>query len=229
MFSTFMPWLYQAILGVAMDDDSPFGPRILPPPVEMSAPRAAPGAHFPPPSPPSAAPPLPLPTATTPHGQQLGPLPTGFSTFRVAPMLPWGLGRAAGKLLTMRGRIRVSWAVDNDGVAPTTVWLNVSLPVGADTAVTVPMPPRRCAADAAVVRETGGSHVGAPGGKVSGSAGSSAQGVGALVWSHGKFVRGASSGVVGGRAVAGAAGKSAGVAFEVGSGDYAFVATCDVH
>lgn len=192
MFSTFVPWLYQTIAGVAMDEGA-FGVGALPPP--------------------------PLLQEGTAEGASAGNgaagaatvYPTGYSSFRVAPLLPLGLTSASATVVTMRGRIKVSWAVDETAgaaAAVPTVWLNVSLPVGADTPVTVPLPPRAarqnqaCSASSVIVRESG-----------------------TVVWSRGVFAKGASSGVVAGASVQGRR-QQPGVVFTVGSGHYLFTVAC---
>lgn len=179
MFATFMVWLHQTVLGVAMDGGD-FGVGVLPPPTPTT----------------SAA----APATASPRN----PLPTGFSRFRVAPQLLGELSSASGAVVTMRGNVSVSWLR-----SAAAVWLNVTLPAGADTAVTVPLPRggAACTPAKATVHE---GAVGGDGGQ-------------RLVWSHGKYMPGV-AGVVGARAVT-TAGLS-GVQVTTGSGDYQFFAAC---
>jgi alpha-L-rhamnosidase len=177
MFTTFMPWLYQTVVGIAMDDDD-FGVSVLPP---------------------AAAAPASI-TASATTRPSSSPLPTGFSRFRVAPQLLGNLSSASGTIVTMRGTISVSWARSSS-----TVWLNVTIPVGADTAVTVPLPRGGgCSPAESTVRE----------GAVRG---------GLLVWDHGTYTPGV-AGIVGAQVVT-TAGMS-GVQVTTGSGTYRLSATC---
>jgi alpha-L-rhamnosidase len=169
MFSSFMPWLYQTVAGVAMDDGD-FGAGVLPPPASS--------------------------------GVSAGPPPTGFSRFRVAPRLLGELSSAAATVVTMRGSISVSWL--RSASAPT-VWLNVTIPVGADTAVTVPVPRvEGCGPDRVTVREGASPNH-------------------RLVWGHGTYIPGV-PGITGAQAVTTAG--LGGVQVTTGSGTYQFSAAC---
>ena len=206
MFSTFMPWLYQTLVGVAMDDGD-YGVGVLPP-IQHGA-----------------GDPLHAAAKTPPgHRQPAHPvdtLPTGYSRFRVAPQLLGGLSAASATVVTMRGTISVSWARSPAETAPATAtaWLNVTLPLGADTAVTVPLATRTrrrgtgddgrlggCSSTESTVRE----------GAVGGSPGS-------LVWHGGTFAPGV-PGIRSAQAVV-TAGHAA-IRVLAGSGSYAFSATC---
>ena len=181
MFATFMVWLHQTVLGVAMDGGD-FGVGVLPPPTPTT----------------SAA----APATASPRN----PLPTGFSRFRVAPQLLGELSSASGAVVTMRGNVSVSWLR-----SAAAVWLNVTLPAGADTAVTVPLPRggAACTPAKATVHE---GAVGGDGGQ-------------RLVWSHGKYMPGV-AGVVGARAVATTGLSGVQVSDDGQSGDYHFFAAC---
>jgi hypothetical protein len=93
-----------------------------------------------------------------------------------------------------------------------TVWLNVTLPLGADTAVTVPLPRR-------LPRGGGGAGGGCSPGE------STVREGGSLVWDRGSYAPGV-VGIVGARAVATAGGKAGGVEVMAGSGTYQFSADC---
>ena len=182
MFSSFMPWLFQTVVGVAMDDDD-YGVGVLPPITSRAATTSKkldgdprPANHE--------------PTRASP------PFATGYSTFRVAPRLLGDLSAASATLVTMRGNISVSWAR-----LRRTVWLNVTLPLGADTAVTVPLPRERgCGPAQATVWEGAGP-----------------------VWQHGAFNPGV-PGIASAR-VSVTSGLD-GVQVTAGSGEYVFSATC---
>ena len=182
MFSTFMPWLYQTLVGIAMDDHD-FGVGVLAAPASVAAGPAA------------------GPVSPPPHHLP----PTGYSSFRVAPRLLGDLSAASATVVTMRGDVSVSWMRST-----ATVWLNVTLPPGADTAVTVPLPRGQgqgigdgqgCDPAKATVREGA-----------------------ALVWRYGRYVPGV-PGIAGAQAVA-TAGLRGGVQVTAGSGAFTFVASC---
>jgi len=159
--ASFLPWLYQTLVGISMDDDD-YGTGVL-----LSS-RAG------------------------------SSLPTGYVRFRVAPRLLGELPAASATMVTARGNISVSWSRTS-----TVVWLNVSIPVGADTAVTVPLP-RGGSPGCRPVRAT--VHEGAQ-----------------LVWQRGKFKAGV-RGISGAKAAT-TAGLS-GVEVTTGSGSYRFSAAC---
>jgi len=167
MFSTFMPWLYQTLVGIAMDKED-FGVGVLLP-------------------------------AQTGGAQSTPAVPTGYSSFRVAPRLLGDLSAASATVVTMRGDVSVSWAR-----SAATVWLNVTLPLGADTAVTVPLPRGQ----------------GCDPGKTTVWEGA------ALVWQRGRYVPGV-LGISGAQPAptAGPLGLG-GVQVTTGSGAFAFVASC---
>jgi alpha-L-rhamnosidase len=173
MFATFIPFLYQTVVGIAMDDDD-YGVGVLPPPPLASTAASA---------------------AASPSS-----LPAAFSRFRVAPRLLGELVSASATKVTMRGNISVSWLR-----SATTIWLNVTIPVGADTHVTVPLPRGGCSPARSTVHE------------------GAMPGAGRLVWDHGTYKPGV-AGITGARAVT-AAGVD-GVQVTTGSGTYWFRAAC---
>lgn len=122
-------------------------------------------------------------------------MPTGFSQFRVAPRLLGSLTMASAAVVTMRGEIDVSWQR-----SARVVTLNVTLPPGAVTAVTVPLV---CSPAAAVVRESG-----------------------VTVWDNGVFTPRAAAGIWTAHSADLPKGFGDGVVFTAGSGSYSFNAIC---
>jgi hypothetical protein len=220
MFASFVPWLYQTVAGVAMDQGD-FGVGVLPPP--------------------------PLPAAHGADPSKAVRTPTGFLTFRVRPQLLGELTSASATVVTLRGSISAGWRRSS-----TAVWLNVSLPVGADTPVTVPLPDG-CTPARATVCEGGASGGGGGGGSSTGHGDGDGQSreaahtvtgytvplsageqlpsqsaiVGTVVWRKGHFVPGV-AGVVAASPTTSPS-SAAAVTFTTGSGSYAFVATCAAH
>jgi hypothetical protein len=205
MFSTFIPWLYQVLTGIAMDG-SDYGTSVLfppPPPVAVAS------------QPPLGSTLLPeallAPAVMRSGGKHVDgvELPaasllrvaTAFETFRIAPLLVSDLTTAAASVVTMRGRVAVSLRWSSSSVS-----LNVSIPVGCDTPVTVPMPPGgRCDPSTVVVIDKASN--------------------GSAVWRRGSPVDGV-DGVVSASAAVPTARGDVGVVVTVGSGNYQFVATC---
>eukprot|EP00039_Didymoeca_costata_P022255 m.346415 g.346415 ORF g.346415 m.346415 type:complete len:1026 (-) comp29031_c0_seq1:57-3134(-) len=163
MFSSFLPWVYQVLGGVAMEDND-FGTSVLPPD-----------------------------TIDKDYTH------TGYSTFYVAPRLLGDLQSMYTSLVTMRGNITVSWAVHKHSLV-----VNVSLPVGDLTPVSIPLPrDSACVPSNTTVKELLAEEV---------------------VWSKGVFRKGA-EGIFNGTTVDNAPSISA-IRFTVGSGSYSFFATC---
>ena len=182
MFSSFMPWLYQVVAGIAMDDHD-YGTSVLPPPHYSLSAR------------PHLSPDIDGVTEST----ESTPI-TAFESFRVAPRLVGGLSSVSASMLTMRGQITVAIRWSSDAVS-----LNVSIPVGADTRVTTPLPRGRCGPSTAVVHD---------------------ETTRALVWQRGTYVPGV-DGVVSAVAASPNVRGGAGVVITVGgSGSYQFLASC---
>jgi hypothetical protein len=144
-------------------------------------------------------------------------VPTGYSLFRVTPKLLAGINAAETTVVSLRGVIAVSWLRTADDV-----WVNVTLPVGADTPVTVPLP-SGCVAPKATVRESTITDAS--------SSSSNSAGKWGLVWSKGVYIAGvpgvANAHAASPAAVAGGGvGSSTGVVVICGSGVYAFAASC---
>jgi hypothetical protein len=145
--------------------------------------------------------------------------PANYATILKAPKLFAGVDSAAATVVSLRGVIAVSWLHVADEV-----WVNVTLPVGADTPVTVPLP-AGCFAPLAVVRESGSTGTANSSSRDNSTIGS----VGGLVWSRGTYIHGV-SGVVNATAAPPAAwdppNSLAGVVVTCGSGSYMFAASC---